>query len=383
MDEVRLKEILIEAGVRGLNVDYTSYVREESALRTALKIEQTKLNNEVGCEIKVGSSKDLGTLLYEKRGNPAVRTGNGNYSVSIEALQTCKDPLVPLIMGIKKLEANLKYFKIASKHLHQDGKRYWIPYQFVVDSCITGRIYAKEPSVMSFPLSLRICIVPEEGHIFVHADYEREEMCILAHYAGDKEFLDDVKNGADVFQELANMFDPDKRDVAKVVVYAHFYGASSEGLTRKLHLEEGVVNGVLDALKVRYPLLAKAPDRIIEFAKEKGYSETLLEKKRYIINKDNPDQDEEIRRACNFLPQGTAAEILRRSIIRLANCGYNWKISTHDSYLIDVPEIAMSTEHNIRALLTQDLPDALFVKIGTGKTWLEASGAKEVESEVS
>lgn len=378
MDNEILKNILVRVGLRGLSVDYVAFQKEEVDLRAELASAQGRLNQEAGRAVVAHSSKDVGILLYEERGNRPFRTKTGQYSAAIAVLQLCSDPIVKTIIEVKSAQAKTKYLTVARKFLRSRDSGYYIPFQFEVDNCVTGRIYAKEPSVMSFPPNLRKCIIPEPGNEFIHADYDREELCILAYKCNDVDFLNDVKNGVDIFQELANMFDPDTREKVKLIIYAYFYGATVDSLASKTNMDQSVVLETIEVLRLRYPKLAAAPQLIIQEAEDKGYVETMIARRRYTINKENPDQDQELRRACNFVPQGTAGDILRRGIINIDAEGFDFKVSTHDSYLIEIPA-GLPVDTQLREILTRDLPGALFVKIGRGRNWMEASGAKGEE----
>lgn len=379
-----LHTYLSQVGDAGFRVNLPALYTLSQSLDDAFITQQLAVDQEAKRHVIVHSPADVGKLLFTERGNTAPRSSkSGKPSTSKDVLAQLSDPICPLLLAAKDTHAQQRYIKIIHEFLRGDR----LPFQWSLDDAANFRIYAKQPNLMSFPPALRKCILPEEGNRFIYADYSREELCIAAWACGDQKFLQDVREGFDIFDYLGTTANIDltvgvHRTDVKVCIYAFFYGATPSDIGFKIRLSESQVNSVLNAFQGRYPLMFGYLTSLRAKVEAAGYAEVVWHPEwvsattpRLLIDKNEGARS--VRRGVNFVISGTASMILRDNIYQFGTAwpdgGKCFNLTTHDSFLLQAP-IAHCSAYGDRLLAQMSgyLGGALSATCRFGDTWYDA-----------
>lgn len=363
-----------------LRVNLETFNQNWESLNKEIAIAEGSLNEVAGFPVNVGSAKDLEELFCKKYGVKPLRVGvkSGRISFSKEVIEAWDTPVTRQVIDLKSMKGSLKYFAIAKKFLVEKDGYGEIEFDWS-EEATTGRLYAKDPSVMSFPEQVREAIIPKPGNIFIAADYVNQELAIIAHILGDRQMIEDIRSGRDPFTVLAELTGA-PRDKIKVMIYALMYGSKPEHIPEKVLMEPNQASFILGRIFAYYPSL----HRWLEMAKKvdaQGYAETLFGD-RYTLDQSNPDHEKEIRRGVNFIAQGTAAGILRRVLPQIPPTNLEFVVCVHDSILTETEEFdAVRGTQEVRRVMEDVLDGDLTVKIKIGYTWKEVWKGEEVVNE--
>lgn len=245
---------------------------------------------------------------------------------------------------------------------------------------ITGRIYPSDPNINGLPMDIRKAIIPDEGNVFINFDYKSEELCICASVTGEKKIFDILESGADLFNELS--IDQNiSRKAAKAVVYGKFYGQTPSGLSMKIGCSELEASTIQQRL---YDFMPKISDYLFDLginARKRGYTETLGGRV-YEVNFDSANFEEEIRRAVNFVVQGTGSDIMDCLLADhgeisefLKSEGARVVVSVYDALLIECSKEKVERIKDVVTKVMIDIPKKFGVKLllssKIGNSWYE------------
>lgn len=353
-----------------MRVDTVRFQRNYQMLNEMIEQKQNALNESVGFPVNVGSSKDLKALFIDKCHCDPLRMNlkSGRLSFAKDVIERMDTPYTTPVLEMKSLVAVQKYFKIAERSISPSG---YIDFSLVVGT--TGRLYAKDPCVMSFPAEIRECIVPEPGRIFLAGDYVNQELTIIAHIVGEHGLIQDIRAGFDPFSVIAQESGVARDDV-KTTTYAFMYGSKPEHIAVKMMRTVDEINGILGAIFRRYPRLSEW-SKIPAYVNEVGRSQTLFGDE-YVIDTNDYDRDKQIRRAVNMIPQGTAAGILKRvidQVVRKPLTYWRFVVPVHDMVLVEVDvDRVNECSVELRSIMQSFLNGDLTVKMSLGTNWREA-----------
>lgn len=362
-----------------LRVDVEKFRRNHQILIDMIAEKQVRLNEAAGFPVNVGSSKDLKALFIDKCHCDPIKMNlkSGRLSFAKDIIEKMDTPYTESVLELKSLNAVEKYFKIADRTIDPTGH---ITFQWV--DGVTGRLYAKEPCVISFPGEVRECIIPEDGKIFLSGDYVNQELSIIAHIVGEQGLINDIKAGADPFTVISEGLGV-LRDDVKTCVYAFMYGSKPEHIATKLYRPVTEVNAILAGVFSRYPLL-KEWAKTAAYVDQEGRSRTIFGDE-YVIDQSDYDHDKQVRRAVNHIAQGSAAGVLRRLIDKLnlrPVTFWRFVVAAHDCVVVECDRDRVhecSTE--LRSIMEDFLNGDLMVKMSIGTNWREAwEGTGDVES---
>ncbi len=351
-----------------------------------------------GCEFNINSPKQLGEILFEKLGLPAEKKTKSGYS-------TAADVLEKLAPDYKIVADPLEYRDLAKlKSTYADGLTAYIEdddrihTSFNQTITATGRISSTEPNLQNIPMRtelgrlIRKVFVPKEGYVFADADYSQIELRILAHMSGDEELINAYHEGEDihsitaskVFHVPISEVTPIQRRNAKAVNFGIVYGISSFGLSQDLSISRAEAKEYMDKYFETYPGVKAYQEKVIQDAKNTGYSETMYGRRRPIPELKNSNfnlRQFGERVAMNAPIQGTAADIMK---IAMINVFFRLKkeqlrsrliLQIHDELVI---ETAPEEKEKVTALLEEEMENAvklsvpLEVECHTGTDWYEA-----------
>lgn len=351
-----------------------------------------------GEEFNINSPKQLGVILFEKMELPHGKKTKTGYSTSADVLEKLASDysIVSKILEYRQLtKLKSTYADGLANYIQMDGR---IHGKFNQTITATGRISSTEPNLQNIPVRMELgrlirkVFVPEEGYIFVDADYSQIELRILAHCSGDQQLITAYKEAKDIHRMTASQvfhipFDEVtdlQRRNAKAVNFGIVYGISSFGLSQDLSITKKEAAQYIDNYFNTYPGIKKFLDDAVASGKEKGYVTTLFGRRRPIPELASGNFMQRSfgeRVAMNSPIQGTAADIMKIAMINVqkrlseANMKSRLVLQVHDELLI---EAYKSEVEQVKEILTHEMEHAvqlrvpLDVDMHTGENWYEA-----------
>lgn len=370
------------------------------------------LNNEIaelekeifklaGTRFNISSPRQLGETLFEKMkiASNAKKTKTSQYSTSEETLTQLKGKhqIVEKVLeyrALKKLlntyvEALPKLVSSSTKKIHTSFEQAWVA---------TGRLSSKNPNLQNIPIRdekgreiRKAFVASDSDHTLLSADYSQIELRLMAHMSGDKNLIDAFLSGEDIHASTAaKIFGICIRDVtremrgkAKTANFGIIYGISAFGLSQRLNISRSEAKELIEGYFKNYSKVREYIERSIGLAKEKGYVETIMGRRRYLKDIHSANaivRGNAERNAINAPLQGSAADIIKLAMVsihRQLKHSYRTKmiLQVHDELIFDVyrPELDIIKEivkHEMEKAVNLSVP--LVVDIGIGNNWLDA-----------
>lgn len=402
-----LSSVLSAMEREGIKVDTGVLIRLSNEFAEGISRLDAEIQTLAGRPFNVNSPKQLGEILFDDMALPG-----GKKSAKTGAWQTNVDVLEKLAAEGHEIPTKVMEYRQFSKlkstytdalvaQVNQRTGRVHTSYHMA--STTTGRLSSNDPNLQNIPIrteegrKIRRAFVPEEGHVLVAADYSQIELRILAHIADIEALKDAFANGTDIHAMTASEvfgvpiegMDPMVRRQAKAINFGIIYGISAFGLARQLGISRKDAQGYIDAYFERFPGIRSYMDTTIAFGKEHGYVETLFGRKCHIraLTEKNPMQRGFGERAAINAPiQGSAADIIRRAMIRMPKALKNNDLSdvrmllqVHDELVFECPkgqeDQLISVVKDVMAnaaMPALELTVPLVVDCGIGANWDEA-----------
>src|SRR5690242_2388858 len=397
--ELPLSAVLSHMEQAGVKID--TYRMGEITARLADRVEEleTQAYELAGEEFMIGSTQQVGRVLFDQLGLTAGRKGKTGYSTDAKVLRSIRHEhgIVPVIEEWREYSKLLNTYlgPLPSLISEEDGRLHTTFNQAVA---ATGRLSTSNPNLQSIPIrtelgrEIRSAFIAEAGHRLLSADYSQIELRILAHVSGEPKLREAFARGDDIHTATAAEVlgkDPatlttGERSVAKMINFGIIYGISAFGLSENLEIPREEAQEYIDAYLARFPFVQDFIQRTIEQATRDGYVTSLLGRRRLVpelkaSNRMTRGQGE--RFAVNFVMQGSNADIIKVAMIRIARRlqeegrGARLVLQVHDELLLEVPEPEVS---KVRELVRNemcgayDLDPALAVDVGVGDNWAEA-----------
>ncbi len=365
------------------------------------KIEEykNKIYEASGKSFNLNSPAKLGEILYNKFGITEVKKKKEEkYVTNADILEGLADkyPVVGDVLQYRLYQKLKSTYLDGFKPLIDNGNRLHTTYKQAVTA--TGRLSSINPNLQNIPirknegLEIRKIFVPDEGNIFIDADYSQIELRLLAHFSGCKELVEAYKHSVDIHSKTAAQVfgveienvTPQMRRMAKAVNFGIIYGISEFGLSKNLGVPLAEARGFIAKYFETYSDVKKYMDENVAFAKKHGYVKTLLGRKRQIaeINSSNYNIRQFGERAAMNMPlQGTSADIIKIAMINVYNAliknGLKAKLilQVHDELVVEAPK---DEKDAVAKILKEEMENAvnltvpLTVEISSGKTWYDA-----------
>lgn len=400
--ELPLSEVLANMEFFGVKVD--SEVLQENSQTFAKEL--AELESEIfklaGTTFNIASPKQLGTILFEKLHiiENAKLTKTKQYQTGEEILVKLinKHPIVSLILEWRSLsKLKTTYIDALPQLINPKTGRIHTSFNQTVTS--TGRLSSSTPNLQNIPIRTergkdirKAFVASDNGSVILSADYSQIELRIVAHVCQDEKMIEAFKNNEDIHASMAaQIYRVPKEEVtplmrrnAKTVNFGILYGISVFGLADRLHIPQKEARELIDEYFRSFPKIQDYLDTTILFAKEHGYVETILNRRRYIRDIDSHNgilRKAAERNAINAPIQGSAADLIKMAMIRIDNILKEKQLNTkmimqvHDELVFEVPvnEIEM-VENLVRDLMSgaMELSVPLSVDINYGKNWYEA-----------
>ncbi len=382
----------------GILVERQELIDYGAMLKTRIDDLEQTIYDKAGEKFNINSPKQLGTILFEKMQLPGGKKTKTGYSTAADVLEKLapEAPIVSDILEYRQLtKLKSTYADGLLTCIAEDGR---IHSTFNQTITATGRISSTEPNLQNIPIRtelgrlLRKVFVPQDGFVFMDADYSQIELRVLAHFSGDEALINAYREQSDIhritasqvfhvpFDEVTDL----QRRNAKAVNFGIVYGISSFGLSQGLSITRKEAEGYISRYFETYPGIKAFLDGAVAEAKEKGYVTTLFGRRRPVpeLKSSNFMQRSFGERvAMNSPIQGTAADIIKFAMLgvdrrlRRENMRSRLILQVHDELLI---ETAVEEEERVRQILTEEMMHAadlaveLVIDLHTGKNWYEA-----------
>jgi DNA polymerase I len=393
--------VLVEMEHAGVRVDPAVLSRLSGDFAQRMGGLEEEIKQLAGEDFNIGSPKQLGEILFEKMSLPGGRKGKtgawGTGADVLEDLAAQGHDLPARVLDWRQL-SKLKstYTDALQTQINPETRRVHTSYAMAATS--TGRLASTDPNLQNIPVrteegrKIRRAFVAAEGCKLVSADYSQIELRVLAHIADIEALKQAFRDGHDIHAMTASQvfgvpmekMDAATRRSAKAINFGIIYGISAFGLARNLAIPQGEAKAYIDAYFERYPGIRDYMERTKGFCRQHGYVETLFGRRIHMpgINEKNPARRNFHERAAINAPiQGSAADIIRRAMVRIpgaleaARLGARMLLQVHDELIFDVPEAEVEAT---RALVARVMSAAahlevpLIVDTGVGDNWDQA-----------
>lgn len=396
--ELPLSRVLAKMEMVGFAVDKNGI--EEFGKRLSVRIDELTelIYNAVGYEFNINSPKQLGVALFEDLGLPAKKKTKSGYSTNAEVLEGLRydHEVVEYILEYRSLtKLKSTYCEGLLKVIAPDGR---IHTSFNQVEARTGRISSLEPNLQNIPIrtelgrEMRKFFVAGEGSMLVDADYSQIELRVLSDLSNDENMINAFNNGDDihtitasqVFGLPVDMITKELRSRAKAVNFGIVYGIGAFSLAKDIGVTRKEAQEYIDNYLATYSGVNKYMTHMIDLAKDRGYSETLFNRRRYLpelASSNHMLRSFGERVARNMPIQGTAADIIKIAMIkvdkRLTDEGMQSKLilQVHDELIVEAPE---NEAQKALAIVTEEMENACRMKVklradgAIGKTWYDA-----------
>lgn len=396
--ELPLSAVLAKMEYAGFEVDKEGIEKFGDALAEKIETLTGEIYESVGYEFNINSPKQLGVALFEKLQLPCKKKTKTGYSTNAEVLEGLADyhPVIGKILEYRTLtKLKSTYCDGLLKVIEEDGR---IHTRFNQVETRTGRISSLEPNLQNIPIrtelgrEMRKFFIAGKGKKLVDVDYSQIELRVLSDLAGDETMINAFNNGDDihtitasqVFNMPLEMVTPQMRSRAKAVNFGIVYGIGAYSLAKDIGVTNKEAKQYIDNYLATYSGVDAYMHRMIEIAKEKGYSETLFHRKRYLPELASSNHmlrafGERVAR--NMPIQGTAADIIKIAMVkvdarlRAENMESHLILQVHDELIVEAPD---DEAQKALEIVTQEMENACKMKVllradgKIGNTWYDA-----------
>jgi DNA polymerase-1 len=399
--EMPLIKVLAEMENAGFRISQESLNTYSSLLKSELANMESSIFESAGMNFNINSPKQLGDVLFEKMkiSEGAQKTKTKQYSTGEEILQKLADkhPIINKILDYRAMQKLLNTYVDALPAL-LDGKSGKIHTSFDQAWVSTGRLSSRNPNLQNIPIrnergkEIRKAFIPtDDQHVLLSADYSQIELRIMAHLSQDNNMIAAFSNKEDihvstaakVFKVPEQDVTPSMRSSAKTANFGIIYGISSFGLSQRLNISRTDAYALIQGYFATFPGVKEYMENSIRIAKEKGYVETIMGRRRFLpdINSLNAIvRGVAERNAINAPIQGSAADIIKLAMVNIQkrlrqNFNTTMILQVHDELIFDVDKneiekIKEIVKCEMENVLKLRVP--LLVDIGIGNNWLEA-----------
>ncbi|MFV8321525.1 DNA polymerase I [Flavobacterium sp. LS2R12] len=401
--EIPLVKVLADMEKEGIRVDVDFLKSLSKTLDDDIKILEANIFETAGEKFNLASPKQLGDVLFDKLkigGVKQKKTKTGQYATGEEILSylAAENPIVKAILDWRQLvKLQNTYVEALPNQVDKITNRIHTDYMQTVAA--TGRLSSNNPNLQNIPIRTergrqirKAFVARDENYTLVSADYSQIELRVIAALSGEENMIKAFQNHEDIHKSTASkVFNVpleevtrEQRSHAKTVNFGIIYGVSAFGLSNQTNLSRKESADLIEAYYQTYPRLKSYIQEQIDFARDNGYVQTILGRRRYL--KDINSQNAIVRggaerNAVNAPIQGSAADIIKIAMINIHEklISENWKskmlLQVHDELVFDVhndelEKIKPMIKHEMEHAFKLEVP--LDVDLGAGKDWLEA-----------
>ncbi|MBQ1805715.1 MAG: DNA polymerase I, partial [Oscillospiraceae bacterium] len=398
--ELPLCTVLAEMEHTGCLVDRNALSDFGTLMETRVRELESRIYDAAGGPFNINSPKQLGTVLFEQLKLPHGKKTKTGWSTNADVLEKLRweHPIVSDVLEYRQY-AKFKstYCDGLLKVIAPDGR---IHTSFMMTVTDTGRLSSREPNLQNIPTrtelgsEFRRMFVPAEGCVLVDADYSQIELRLLAHIAGDETMRNAFRDGEDIHTVTASqvfgvpveLVSKQMRSHAKAVNFGIVYGISAFSLAQDIGVPMSEAKAYIESYLARFSGIHRYMTEVVEQAKERGYVETLMHRRRALpeLTASNfATRSFGERVALNMPIQGTAADIIKLAMVRvderLRREGLQGRLilQVHDELIVECPECEAE---QVSSLLTEEMERVMTLSVPLtaeahwGKNWLEAKG---------
>lgn len=399
--ELPLSAVLREMEQAGVRIDVDMLKQAEEQLNGELQVLEQQIYASAEATFNINSPKQVGEVLFDqlKLDAKAKKSKTGQYSTSEEVLLALKPkhPVVGMILEYRELKKLIStYISALPTYINAETGKIHTTYNQTVTA--TGRLSSSNPNLQNLPIRsergqlIRQAVIPDEGCVFLSADYSQIELRLMAHFSQDPHLVEAFRSGQDVHAATAaKIFNvpieevtKDQRRQAKTANFGIIYGISAFGLAQQLDCSRSEAKALIDGYFAAFPGVIDYIERQKELAREQGYAITLFGRKRYlpdIVSHNATVRSFAERNAVNSPIQGTAADIIKMAMVtihrRLKEEGLKAQMimQVHDELNFNVP---MDEVDRVREIVVSEMQNVVHLTVpliadcGVGKNWLDA-----------
>lgn len=399
-DEIELPTVYVLAHMEkeGIRVDGCALREYGNWLGEKAAVLEKAIYEDAGMEFNINSPKQLGEVLFEKKGLTGGKKTKTGYSTSVDVLNKLKNdhPIVANVLEYRQVtKLKSTYADGLTAFIKADGRIHGTFNQTIT---ATGRISSTEPNLQNIPMrtemgrNIRKVFIPKEDYVFVDADYSQIELRVLAHFSGDEKLIAAYHENQDIHALTASQVfgvpmdkvDDLMRRNAKAVNFGIVYGISAFGLSEDLNISRKEASEYIDSYFATYPGVKEFLDNTVDEAKKTGITRTLYGRIRQIpeLSSSNFMQRNFGERiAMNSPIQGTAADIIKIAMIRVHERLKKEQLKStlilqiHDELLIETHKDEVEI---VKQILVEEMMNAanlkvpLMVGVSVGNNWYEA-----------
>ena len=399
--ELPLSSILREMEQAGVRIDVPMLRQAEMQLNEELQTLEQQIYTAAGVTFNINSPKQVGEVLFDQLhlDSKAKKSKNGQYSTSEEVLLALKPkhPVVGMILAYRELKTLIStYISALPTYIKPETGKIHTTYNQTVTA--TGRLSSSNPNLQNLPIRsergqlIRQAVIPDEGCLFLSADYSQIELRLMAHFSQDPHLVEAFRSGQDVHAATAakifnvpiEQVTKDQRRQAKTANFGIIYGISAFGLAQQLDCSRAEAKALIDGYFAAFPGVIDYIERQKQLAREQGYAVTLFGRKRYlpdIVSHNATVRSFAERNAVNSPIQGTAADIIKMAMVtihrRLKEEGLKAQMimQVHDELNFNVP---VSEVDRVREIVVSEMQNVVHLTVpliadcGVGANWLQA-----------
>ncbi|MBQ8387130.1 MAG: DNA polymerase I [Paludibacteraceae bacterium] len=399
--ELPLSAILREMEQAGVRIDVDMLKLAEVQLNEELQVLEQQIYTAAETTFNINSPKQVGEVLFDqlKLDAKAKKSKTGQYSTSEEVLLALKPkhPVVGMILAYRELKKLIStYISALPTYINPETGKIHTTYNQTVTA--TGRLSSSNPNLQNLPIRsergqlIRQAVIPDEGCMFLSADYSQIELRLMAHFSQDPHLVEAFRSGQDIHAATAakifnvpiEQVTKDQRRQAKTANFGIIYGISAFGLAQQLDCSRAEAKALIDGYFAAFPGVIDYIERQKQLAREQGYAVTLFGRKRYlpdILSHNATVRSFAERNAVNSPIQGTAADIIKMAMVtihhRLKAEGLKAQMimQVHDELNFNVP---MDEVDRVREIVVGEMQNVVHLTVpliadcGVGTNWLEA-----------
>ena len=399
--ELPLSAVLREMEQAGVRIDVDMLKQAEEQLNGELQVLEQQIYTAAETTFNINSPKQVGEVLFDqlKLDAKAKKSKTGQYSTSEEVLLGLKGKheVVGMILEYRELKKLIStYISALPTYINPETGKIHTTYNQTVTA--TGRLSSSNPNLQNLPIRsergqlIRQAVIPDEGCVFLSADYSQIELRLMAHFSQDPHLVEAFRSGQDIHAATAakifnvpiEQVTKDQRRQAKTANFGIIYGISAFGLAQQLDCSRSEAKALIDGYFAAFPGVIDYIERQKELAREQGYAITLFGRKRYlpdIVSHNATVRSFAERNAVNSPIQGTAADIIKMAMVtihrRLKDEGLKAQMimQVHDELNFNVP---MNEVDKVREIVVSEMQNVVHLTVpliadcGVGKNWLDA-----------
>ena len=399
--ELPLANVLRDMEKVGVRIDVAMLKKAEDQLSNELATLEQQIYASAGATFNINSPKQVGEVLFDQLqlDAKAKKSKNGQYSTSEEVLLGLKGKheVVGMILEYRELKKLIStYISALPTYINPETGKIHTTYNQTVTA--TGRLSSSNPNLQNLPIRsergqlIRQAVIPDDGCLFLSADYSQIELRLMAHFSRDPHMVEAFRSGQDIHAATAakifnisiDQVTKDQRRQAKTANFGIIYGISAFGLAQQLDCSRSEAKALIDGYFAAFPGVIDYIEKQKELARQQGYAITLFGRKRYlpdILSNNATVRSFAERNAVNSPIQGTAADIIKMAMVtihrRLKEEGLKAQMimQVHDELNFNVP---VNEVDKVREIVINEMQNVVHLTVpliadcGVGNNWLQA-----------